>query len=135
MREAGANLSRIFRVIEGLKVGLKAAEGCMDEWTWTDCATETGTETGAETGTEIETEIGTEIGTETRAETDRGPEAETGAEKESRWAMKIGLPQPARVPYSQGPSLIRVSEATRPHRGVRDRKRQVLLYHMTSTRT
>ena len=39
MREAGANLSRIFRVIEGLKVGLKAAEGCMDEWTWTDCAT------------------------------------------------------------------------------------------------
>ena len=131
MREAGANLSRIFRVIEGLKVGLKAAEGCMDEWTWTDCATETGTETGAETGTEIETEIGTEIG----AETDRGPEAETGAEKESRWAMKIGLPQPARVPYSQGPSLIRVSEATRPHRGVRDRKRQVLLYHMTSTRT
>ena len=131
MREAGANLSRIFRVIEGLKVGLKAAEGCMDEWTWTDCATETGTETGAE----IETEIGTETGTETRAETDRGPEAETGAEKESRWAMKIGLPQPARVPYSQGPSLIRVSEATRPHRGVRDRKRQVLLYHMTSTRT
>ena len=131
MREAGANLSRIFRVIEGLKVGLKAAEGCMDEWTWTDCATETGTETGAETGTEIETEIGTQIG----AETDRGPEAETGAEKESRWAMKIGLPQPARVPYSQGPSLIRVSEATRPHRGVRDRKRQVLLYHMTSTRT
>ena len=121
MREAGANLSRIFRVIEGLKVGLKAAEGCMDEWTWTDCATETGTETGAETGTEMET--------------DRGPEAETGAEKESRWAMKIGLPHPARVPYSQGPSLIRVSEATRPHRGVRDRKRQVLLYHMTSTRT
>ena len=134
MREAGAVL-RIFRVIEGLKVGLKAAEGCMDEWTWTDCATETGTETGAETGTEIETEIGTETGTETRAETDRGPEAETGAEKESRWAMKIGLPQPARVPYSQGPSLIRVSEATRPHRGVRDRKRQMLLYHMTSTRT
>jgi hypothetical protein len=54
-------LDQDFRVIEGLKVGLKAAEGYMDEWTRTDCATETGKETGAET--------------------DRGPEAETGAEK------------------------------------------------------
>ena len=50
-REVGANLTRIFRVIEGLKVGLKSAEGYMDEcaeWTRTDCATETGTEVGTE---------------------------------------------------------------------------------------
>ena len=113
MREAGANLTRIFRVIEERKAGLKAPEGCMGEWTRTDCAPETGTEIGTEIGTETETETG--------AETDRGPEAETGAEKESRWAMEIGLPQPARVLCSQGPSPLRLSEATRPHRGVCNR--------------
>ena len=44
-------LDQDFRVIEGLKVGLKSAEGYMDEcaeWTRTDCATETGTEVGTE---------------------------------------------------------------------------------------